>query len=132
MSNSPSSAGRNARGLLTIAAASAVARTRPFSLRPMTQTGTSGRGLPSSVPAPTEPRGNQNAADPVTVARADQDVPSAERWLKLMFISLVPLALGVVLPKVMLIPLSVLSGVLFLASLVLFARRTPPERSSAR
>jgi len=46
-----------------------------------------------------------------------------------MMAAIVPLVLGLVLPRVLLLPLTVLSGVIFVASLVLFARQSRGQRT---
>lgn len=69
-------------------------------------------------------RSRDDAAERSNLAHHDAHMPKGEPWLKVLLLAVVPVMLGLVLPRVFLLPLSAVSVALFVASLVMLSRQS--------
>ena len=80
---------------------------------------------------PTTPAARARSADEdrPDLAHPEADIPRGEPWMKLLMLAIVPVVLALVLPRVLLIPLSLISVALFVASLVMLSRQSRGQRT---
>jgi hypothetical protein len=86
---------------------------------------------PTRPTLPTTPAASPSSADEVRpdLSHPEADIPRGEPWMKLLMLAIVPVMLTLVLPRVLLIPLSLISVALFVASLVMLSRQSRGQRT---
>lgn len=76
------------------------------------------------VPSPRNTPPRSGEPEPRDLAHNEAHIPSGEPWLRLLVASVVPILLGLVLPRVFLMPLLGLSAALFVIAIVVLSRQS--------